>query len=263
MSDQRTVPARTPADSHRAWRLLGIAAVVAGVLLLMAAAFVLSYAGIHAVARSAGVSPRLARLYPLIFDAMLVVACAAVLSLRSAGLPSRCYAWLSMLVLLVVAAGVSTLHAIGVSLPHKPAAAAAAIIPWALVLIGFGLLMSMLRQARLRRAATDEDEGQGLVEPADRVEVAAGIDALFGPKPSGANGFPASNGTPAPNGSPGPAEPDNDPAMDLAIDSEPGQDDPASDEGSTSASPTREPETEATEKEAAEPELETVGPERS
>jgi len=58
------------------------------VILLAAAAFVLSYAGIHAVALSAGVSPRLAKLYPLIFDAMLVVACAAVLALRGAGLPS-------------------------------------------------------------------------------------------------------------------------------------------------------------------------------
>ena len=70
MSDERTAPARPASDSHRALRLLGIAAVVVGVLLLMAAAFVLSYAGIHAVALSAGVSPRLARLYPLIFDAL-------------------------------------------------------------------------------------------------------------------------------------------------------------------------------------------------
>jgi Protein of unknown function (DUF2637) len=217
MSDQRTAPARTPADAHRALRLLGIAAVVAGVLLLMAAAFVLSYAGIHAVALSAGVSPRLARLYPLIFDAMLVVACAAVLSLRGAGLPSRCYAWLSMLVLLVVAAGADTLHAIGVRLPHKPAAAAAAIIPWALVLIGFGLLMSMLRQARLRLAA---DEDEGLVEPVGQVEVVAGIDALFGPKPSGSNGFPARNGSPTSNGFParnGSPTPNGSPARDESL----------------------------------------------
>jgi len=39
-----------------------------------------------------------------VFDAMLVVACAAVLALRGAGLPSRCYAWLTMLVLLGAAA---------------------------------------------------------------------------------------------------------------------------------------------------------------
>ena len=76
MSDQSTAPAPPPADGHGGLRLLALAAVAAGVLLLAAAAFVLSYAGIHAVALSAGVSPRLARIYPLILDAMLVVACA-------------------------------------------------------------------------------------------------------------------------------------------------------------------------------------------
>jgi uncharacterized membrane protein SirB2 len=112
MSDQSTasVPKHTPqpTDSHRGLRLLGLVAVAAGVLLLMAAAFVLSYAGIHVLALSAGVSPRFARIYPGIFDAMLVVACAAVLALRGAGLPSRCYAWLTMLVLLAAAAHATT-----------------------------------------------------------------------------------------------------------------------------------------------------------
>src|ERR1700691_2944949 len=105
MSDQPQRGSAQPADSHRGLGLLGLAAVSAGVLLLMAAAFVLSYTGIHALALSAGVSPRFARIYPVIFDAMLVVACAAVLALRGAGLPSRCYAWLRMLVLTRTAAG--------------------------------------------------------------------------------------------------------------------------------------------------------------
>jgi hypothetical protein len=77
-----------------------------------------------------------------------------VLSLRGAGLVSRCYAWLSLLVLLAASAGADTLHSTGTRLPHREAAAAAAIIPWALLLIGFGLLLAMLRHARLRRAAT-------------------------------------------------------------------------------------------------------------
>jgi hypothetical protein len=198
---------------------------------------------------------------------MLIVACAAVLSLRGAGLPSRCYAWLSMLVLVVTAATADTLHAIGTRLPHKPTAAAVAIIPWALVLIGFGLLLCMLRQARLRQAAADEEEG--LPEPSGQAEVAAGLDALFGPKQSGvsqASGVPQASGvspepagtkessaeaagTTAPQepsaakqpsaeaaGAEAPvtaeAEPAADSTVDLAIDTEPGQDDPASDEGS-------------------------------
>jgi hypothetical protein len=147
MSDHR------PPEGHPVLRGLGLWAVAAGVVVLAAAAFVLSYPGIHAVALHAGVSRPLARIYPVIFDAMLVIACAAVLSLRGAGLLSRCYAWLSLLVLLAAAAGADTLHSANVKLPHRPAAAAAAIIPWALLLIGFGLLLAMLRHARLRRAA--------------------------------------------------------------------------------------------------------------
>jgi hypothetical protein len=279
MSDQATARTRSPADSLQALRLLALAAVAAGVGLLAAAAFVLSYAGIHAVALYAGVPPRLARIYPLIFDAMLVVACAAVLSLRGAGLPSRCYAWLSMLGLIVVAAAADTLHATGTRLPHEPTAAVVAIIPWALLLIGFGLLLCMLRQARLRQAAAEEE---GLLRPSGQAEVPSGLDALFGPKV-----LPAVNGSPAPPESsvapeaagaegprapqaPAPPEPSGreeplaeatgtgaaqepsgakespaqatganapvtaaDPAVDLAIDTEPDQDDPASDEGST------------------------------
>jgi Protein of unknown function (DUF2637) len=200
MSDPRTARTQPPGDGSRALRLLGLAAAAAGVLLVAVAAFALSYAGIHAVALSAGVSPRLARLYPVIFDAMLVVACAAILSLRGAGRPSRCYAWLTMLVLLVAAAAADTLHATGGSLPHKPAAAAAAIIPWALVLIGFGLLLTMLRQARLRLAAGQDEEG--LLEPSGPAEVTGGIDALLGPRPSSGPDEP-----PARNGFPAPAEP--------------------------------------------------------
>jgi Protein of unknown function (DUF2637) len=145
-------PAR-PAETHRALRLLALTAVSIGVLVLAAAAFLLSYPGIHAIALQSGVSPRLARVYPVIFDAMLVIAASAVLSLRGAGLLSRCYAWLSLLVLLGAAAGADALHSARIRPPHRPAAAAAAIIPWALVLIGFGLLLAMLRHARLHRAA--------------------------------------------------------------------------------------------------------------
>jgi len=277
MSDQATARTRPSADGLQALRLLALAAAAIGVLLLAAAAFVLSYPGIHAVALSAGVPPRLARIYPLIFDAMLVVGCAAVLSLRGAGLPSRCFAWLSLLVLLVAVAAADTLHAIGTRLPHKPLAAAAAIIPWALVLIGFGLLLCMLRQARRRRAAVGEQEG--LRQPSGQVEMASGLDALFGPRtPLAPDGSPAPqeppvqpepSAQPEPAGekepateaaeaaaaaappepapaqespaeaagaaAPGTAQPEAaaDPTVDLAIDSEPGHDDPASDEGST------------------------------
>src|SRR5215468_4322546 len=74
------------ADLHSTLRVAALATVAVGVVLLAAAAFVLSYQGIHQIARQAGVSPGLAKLYPLIFDAMLVIAGAAVLLLMAFGL---------------------------------------------------------------------------------------------------------------------------------------------------------------------------------
>src|SRR5262244_2602056 len=194
MSGQPAARAPQSADGHGGLRLLALAAIALGVLLLAAAAFVLSYAGIHAVALSAGVSPRLARVYPLIFDAMLVVTGAAVLALRSAGLPSRSYAWLSMLALLAAAAGADALHATGTQLPRRPAAAAAAVIPWALVLIGFGLLLCMLRQARLRRAAATAARPDVAPGPSGHVSVRPAVVSL--PAPDTANGDGATRPVP-------------------------------------------------------------------
>jgi hypothetical protein len=239
MSNQPAARASHPADNHGGLRLLALAAVAVGVILLAAAAFVLSYSGIHAVALSAGVSPRFARLYPLIFDAMLVVASAAVLALRSAGLPSRSYAWLSLLALLVAAAAADALNATGAKLPHRPTAAVIAVLPWALVLIGFGLLLCLLRHARQRRTAVAIAEQTRAVEPAGHVQMRTGIDDLLGPR-----AFPAEAGAgqaavkaaPAPAIAAGGARPASgsvpppDLPADLAIDLEPGLDDPASDE---------------------------------
>jgi hypothetical protein len=230
MSNQPQGGTAQPTDSHRGLRLLGLVAVAAGVLLLMAAAFVLSYTGIHAIALSAGVSPRFARIYPVIFDAMLVVACAAVLALRGAGLPSRCYAWLTMLLLLGAAASADTLHATNTKLPHKPTAAAAAIIPWALVLLGFGLLLSMLRHARLRRAMLATAPEHAFTQPSGHVEVRQrpGLDDLFTSKH-------AADATAVRYVPPTKPLPSADAALDLAIESDPGQDDPSSDEGHPAA----------------------------
>jgi hypothetical protein len=230
MSIQPQGGSAQPRDSHRGLRLLGLVAVAAGVLLLMAAAFVLSYTGIHAIALSAGIRPRFARIYPLMFDAMLVVACAAVLALRGAGLPSRCYAWLTMLVLLGAAAGADAVHATSTKLPHKPTAAAAAIIPWALVLLGFGLLLSLLRHARLRRAMLAAAPQREFAQPSGHVEVQQhhGLDDLFSSKNSA--DVAAVRYVP-----PTRPLPPADAALDLAIESDPGQDDPSSDEGHPAA----------------------------
>jgi hypothetical protein len=135
-----------------ALRAVALTAAVLGVLVLLAAAFLLSYAGVHDVARQAGVSTSMAKVYPVILDAMVVIAVAALLALRGAGLAVRSFAWLILLVLLAAAAGADVLHATGNTIPHHQAEITAAVLPWALVLIGIALLLTMLRQAGRRRA---------------------------------------------------------------------------------------------------------------
>ena len=140
-------------DPYAALRLVALIAAITGVIVLAAAAFVLSYGGIHKIALSAGVSASMARIFPVVFDATLVVSCAAVLSLRAAHWWPRTYAWLTTLVLLAVVAAADAVHATGTHIPRKPAAATIAVLPWALLLLAFSLLLSMLRQFRRTRAA--------------------------------------------------------------------------------------------------------------
>jgi hypothetical protein len=152
MSDQLTAQATR---GLRALRIVSVVAACLGVVALIAGAFVFSYPGLHAVALQARVSPRLARGYPLIFDALLIVAMPAALVLRSAGWPSRLLAWVSLLALLAAAAGADALHAAGRRLEARPAAITAAILPWALVLLAFVLLLAMLRHSMARRQASE------------------------------------------------------------------------------------------------------------
>ena len=155
-------------DPYAALRLVALIAAITGVIVLAAAAFVLSYGGIHGIALSAGVSASMARIFPVIFDAMLVVSCAAVLSLRAANWWHRTYAWLTTLVLLAAVAAADAVHATGTHIPRKPAAATIAVLPWVLLLVAFSLLLSMLRHFRRTRAAwasEDETEAAGLAMP--------------------------------------------------------------------------------------------------
>jgi hypothetical protein len=142
-----------PERAPRAVRVLGMAAVCVGLAALAGGTFVLSYSGIHAMALHSGIAPRLARGYPLLIDAMLVIVLAAVLALRGADLASRLLAWTTLLAVLAAAAGADALHAVGRRLPRHPAAITAAVLPWVLLFLAFALLLAMLRHARLRRLA--------------------------------------------------------------------------------------------------------------
>ena len=148
--------ARPPraADYGTRFQVAAVVIAITGVMLLAVAAFLVSYAGIRQIAVAAGVSPALAGLYPLMVDAALVVACVAALALRGAGWQMQGYAWLSVIFLLAAVAVAGAVHAAGVSLPHRPAAAAVAALPWVLFLLGFGLCLSVLRHLRAARAGT-------------------------------------------------------------------------------------------------------------
>jgi hypothetical protein len=140
-----------PALARRGFRLAALTAAVVCVLGLAAGTFVLSYPGARDTAIAAGVSTQLARFYPAIFDGVFVVACAAALTLRGA---LRGYAWLAILVIAGSVATADAVHAMSVTVPKRPLEATVAIVPWAVLLIGFTLLYAMARQALpARRAA--------------------------------------------------------------------------------------------------------------
>jgi Protein of unknown function (DUF2637) len=159
MSDYLTGRGRR-ADSRRGLRLAALTAVIVGVVLLAIAAFLLSYGGIHSIAHKAGVPATLATLYPLIFDAMLVIVSAAILALRGAGWVTRVYVWFSLLILVAGVAAGDALHAMKITLPQQPSRAAVAITPWVLLLLGFGLWLAMLRHARRVAATNSQTSGQ-------------------------------------------------------------------------------------------------------
>jgi hypothetical protein len=120
---------------------------------MTAAACVLSYSSVNFFATDAGVPAPLARLYPLIFDAMLVVAGWAVLALGGAGFVSRLYAWLCLFIALAALAGISVVHAGGVRIAEQPLKIGATVAPFAFVLIGLGLVLALRRHARSGRQA--------------------------------------------------------------------------------------------------------------
>ena len=194
-------------------RVIAFAAVCLGVAALAAATFVLSYSAIRAVALQAGITPGLARGYPLLLDGMLVIVLAAVLALRGAGVPSRLLAWLTLLVVLAVAAGADALHTAGRSMPQQAAAITAAVLPFVLVLVAFVLLLVMLRHAKLRPPADAADRvsvhGTRWAS-APLAELQPAGPQLAEPHPA-AQPLPATDADPA-SGDPGSDEPVSEPA---------------------------------------------------
>jgi hypothetical protein len=137
--------------------VLALLAAAVVLIALAAATFTLSYSGIHEIALGAGVPPRLARVYPGLLDAALVVACLAAIVLWDGRWWARWYAWLAIIVMVAVGGGADALHAMNVALPHRKAAGVIAVVPWLLLLLAFSLWLTVLRQSRSRRGTAPQD----------------------------------------------------------------------------------------------------------
>ena len=201
-------------------------AVVLVVAAMAAATFMLSYAGVRAIALQAGVPRELARFYPGVLDAALVIACAAAPALRDARWWTRCYAWLAILVVAAVIGGIDAVHAMSVTLPHRATAGVAAVLPWALLLLAFSLWLTIAAHQGGQRTARPADVPEetftpkateaaaepATVEPATVAEPATGAaegeyPADHGPdEAQAAQAEPASPDAGSPPSAPDPAD---------------------------------------------------------
>jgi hypothetical protein len=142
-------PHLAPAAPSRDWARRLVNLLVALVVIAVAGAtFVFSYDGVHAIALLGGVSARLARYYPGLFDAVLVIACVAAVMLRDGRWWARLWAWVAIIVVLGAIGTTDVLHAMNYTLRHRPTEGIVAAAPVAAVLLAFSLLLTLLRQSR-------------------------------------------------------------------------------------------------------------------
>ena len=172
------VPSSSSSAPRRNWpRLLLNIAVTIVVLAVAAAAFVLSYPGVHAIALQGGVSAQLARIYPGLFDAVLVIACVAAVVLRDGPWWARSWAWLVVIVVLGAIGATDVLHAADYTLRHRLTEGIVAAAPAVAVLLAFSLLLTMLRQSRPRPSAADHGP-QGVAGPIDATTTIDGFPVV-------------------------------------------------------------------------------------
>jgi hypothetical protein len=147
---ERHIPMNSPHPAPgRNWTRRLVNLLVALVVIAVAAAtFVFSYNGVHAIALLGGVSTQLARYYPGLFDAVLVIACVAAVMLRDSRWWARLWAWLAIIVLLGAIGVTDVLHAMDYTLRHRPTEGIVAAAPVVAVLLAFSLLLTLLRQSR-------------------------------------------------------------------------------------------------------------------
>jgi hypothetical protein len=137
------------------------------------------------------VSAKLARIYPGVFDAVLVIACVAAIAARDGRWWARGWAWLVVIVVLGAIGTADVLHAGNYALRHRLTEGVVAAAPVVAVLLAFSLLLTMLRQSRprpsdaarslrgstarraARRAAREQSAAPAASTPIDTVPVGA------------------------------------------------------------------------------------------
>ena len=149
------LPASGPAQRRNWTRRLVNVLVALVVIAVAAATFVFSYDGVHAIALLGGVSTQLARYYPGLFDAVLVIACVAAVMLRDGRWWARLWAWVVLIVVLAAIGTTDVLHAMNYTLRHRPTEGIVAAAPVVAVLLAFSLLLTLLRQSRTHAHGAD------------------------------------------------------------------------------------------------------------
>ena len=166
---------------------MALLVVVLVLLVLIAATFALSYDGVRAIALSSGVPASMARFYPGVLDAALIIAAAAGLLLRDGTWWARWYAWFAVIAIIAVAGSADALHAMNVVLPRRQAEGIVAAAPWVLVLLAFSLWITILRRPRACEDAPAEpaEPAVPLGSPAVSVLPVHTVPVLSAPVPAG------------------------------------------------------------------------------
>lgn len=142
-----------------AMRRLAIGAAGLAVAVLAAAACVLSFDDVRALAMQAGARADLAYLYPAAFDALLVTALISFMLLGTARPLARVQAGFVLFLLLAAASWANVSMAMRFSINPRLGAVIVGVVPWLMLLIGLWLLTLLIKHAQVRRAAYEAVPG--------------------------------------------------------------------------------------------------------
>ncbi|MFF5109084.1 hypothetical protein [Streptosporangium sp. NPDC000509] len=150
-----TIAAPEPSRVAVALRHAGIVVTGVGVAALTAAACVLSFEDLRALAVAGRAPADLAYLYPAAFDALLVIAMIGVLLLRGGWWPVRLQAGVILTLLLAGAVAAEVATAMRMAVDEGRAAVVVAVAPWVMLILALWLWLLLIKHAAARRAAAD------------------------------------------------------------------------------------------------------------